>query len=117
MGSVAPPPRLSYRHQPRVRTLPPHEPMEWKSGGDVNGRRAVTELLTAPPAVTSARGLSHSPQGVTAIPDTTGRAGRVHPNGHASRGDGVRGHRVSPPPSKDGVASLLSRDTEDTAIW
>ena len=94
--------------------------MEWKSGGDVKGRGAVTELLTAPPATTPARGSSHTPAtevGAQVIEASIGRAGRVHPNGHASRGDGARGHRASPPPSEDGVASLLSRDTEDTVIW
>jgi hypothetical protein len=74
--------------------------MEWKSYGDDNGGGEITELLTAPPAITSAMGLSHSSsdkEGADAIEISIGRAGRVHPNGHASRGDGARGHRVSPP--------------------
>jgi hypothetical protein len=60
----------------------------------------ITELLTAPPAITSAVRLSHSSsdkEGADAIETSIGRAGRVHPNGHASRGDGARGHRVNPP--------------------
>jgi hypothetical protein len=61
----------------------------------------ITELLTAPPAITSSQmGLSHSSsdkEGADASETSIGRAGRVHPNGHASRGDGARGHRVNPP--------------------
>ncbi|MEM0075052.1 MAG: hypothetical protein QXV84_01755 [Conexivisphaerales archaeon] len=49
-----------------------HEPMEWKSDGDVNGERAITELLRAPPADTP-DGLSHTPaKGVQAIEIPTG---------------------------------------------
>jgi hypothetical protein len=47
---------------PQIQTLPHREPMEWKSGGDNNGGGEITELLTAPPAITSSRmGSSHSP--------------------------------------------------------
>ncbi|MDG7018277.1 MAG: hypothetical protein JRN73_08000 [Nitrososphaerota archaeon] len=104
-----------YGYHPRIQTSPRHEPMEWKSGGDGNGGGVITELFTAPPATTSARGSSHTPAivaGAQVTGASIGRAGRVHPNGHTSRGDGV-----SPPPSEDGVASLLSSDTEDTVIW
>jgi hypothetical protein len=91
--------RYYYGYLPQIQTLLHHEPMEWKSGGDYNGGGGkITELLTAPPAITSSRmGLGHSDEGVDTIKTTIGRAGRVHPNGHASRGDGARGHRVSPP--------------------
>lgn len=106
-----------YGHQPRVLTSPCHEPVEWKSGGDGNGGGVMTELLTAPPADTSEMGSSHAPQGALPIEASSGRAGRAHPNGYTSRRDGARGHRVSPPPSGDGVARLLSCDTEDTVIW
>jgi hypothetical protein len=86
---------------PQIQTLPHREPMEWKSDGDDNGGGEITELLTAPPAITSSRmGLSHPPsdeEGADTIEIPNGRAGRVHPNGHTSRGDGARGHRVSPP--------------------
>ena len=77
----------------------------------------MTELLTAPPANPSEMGSSHAPQGALPVEASIGRAGRVRPNGHTSRGDGARGYRVSTPPSGDGVARLLSRDTEDTVIW
>ncbi len=88
-----------YGYQPQLQTLPHHEPMERKSGGDDNGGGGITELLKAPPATTSSSmGLSHSPQGVTAIPDTNGRAGRVHPNPHTKEGDGATGYRVGPAP-------------------
>ncbi len=87
-----------YGYSPAIQTLPHHEPMERKSGGDDNGGGGITELLRAPPAITSSwMGLSHSPQGVTAIPDTNGRAGRVHPNPHTKEGDGAREYRVGSP--------------------
>ncbi len=100
-----------YGYQPRIQTLPHHEPMERKSDGDVNGKREITELLTAPPADTSGRGSSHAPMIIATF---SRRAGRVRPNRHTNGGDGARGHRVSPPPSMGGVASLPSCDTEDT---
>jgi hypothetical protein len=53
-----------YGYLPQIQTLLHHEPMEWKSGGDDNGGGGgkITELLTAPPAITSSQmGLSHSP--------------------------------------------------------
>ncbi len=60
-----------YGYQPRIQMLN-HEPMEWKSDGDVNGERAITELLRAPPADTP-DGLSHTPaKGVQAIEIPTG---------------------------------------------
>ncbi|MBI3023400.1 MAG: hypothetical protein HYY68_06700, partial [Thaumarchaeota archaeon] len=84
-----------YGYSPAIQTLLHHESMERKSGGDDNGGGGITALLTAPPAVTSSRmGLSHSPQGVTAITSANGRAGRVHPNPHAKEGDGAREYRV-----------------------
>lgn len=87
-----------YGYSPAIQTLLHHEPMERKSGGDDNGGGGITELLRAPPAITSSwMGLGHSPQGVTAIPDTNGRAGRVHPNRHTSGGDGAREYRVGSP--------------------
>ncbi|MBI3023891.1 MAG: hypothetical protein HYY68_09265, partial [Thaumarchaeota archaeon] len=101
---------------------PRREPMERKSGGDVKGGRTNNELLKAPPTITLVRGLSHnapvdSCTGVDfAGTSSSGRVGRAHPNPHAKEGDGVRGHRVSPPPLHGGVAGLLSGDTEDTAI-
>jgi hypothetical protein len=53
-----------YGYLPQIQTLLHHEPMEWKSGGDDNnngGGGKITELLTAPPAITSSRmGLGHS---------------------------------------------------------
>jgi hypothetical protein len=72
--------------------------VEWKSYGDDYGGGEITELLTAPPANTSSQmESSHSDEGVDTIETTNGLAGRVHPNGHTSRGDGARGHRVNPP--------------------
>jgi hypothetical protein len=51
-----------YGYLPQIQTLLHHEPMEWKSDGDYNGGGKITELLTAPPAITSSRmGLSHPP--------------------------------------------------------
>jgi hypothetical protein len=51
-----------YGYLPQIQTLPHREPMEWKSGGDDNGGGEITELLTAPPAITSSQmGSSHSP--------------------------------------------------------
>lgn len=87
-----------YGYSPAIQTLLHHEPMERKSGGADNGGGGITKLLRAPPAITPSRmGLSHSPRGVTAIPDTNGRAGRVHPNRHPSGGDGAREYRVGSP--------------------
>jgi len=51
-----------YGYLPQIHTLLHSEPMEWKSYGDNNGGGEITELLTAPPAITSSqKGLSHSP--------------------------------------------------------
>jgi len=52
-----------YGYPPQIQTLLHHEPMEWKSDGDDNnGGGEITELLTAPPAITSSQmGLSHTP--------------------------------------------------------
>jgi hypothetical protein len=51
-----------YGYLPQIQTLLHHEPMEWKSDGDDNGGGKITELLTAPPAITSSQmGLGHSP--------------------------------------------------------
>jgi hypothetical protein len=91
-----------YGCPPRIQTLPHHEPMERNNGGDVNGGGRTTKLLTAPPAVTFARGLSHAPAGeleTQPIETTKWRAGRVCPNPHTREGDRARGHRVSPPHS------------------
>jgi hypothetical protein len=51
-----------YGYLPQIQTLLHHEPMEWKSGGDDNGGGGeITELLTAPPAITSSQmGLGHT---------------------------------------------------------
>jgi len=92
-----------YGYLPQIQTLLHREPMEWKRDGDDNGGGEITELLTAPPAITSSQmGLGHPPsyadeEGADTIETPNGRAGRAHPNGHASRGDGARGHRVNPP--------------------
>jgi hypothetical protein len=89
-----------YGYQPQVRTLPCREPLERKSVGDENEGGVVTKLLVAPPAVTLSRmGLSHSPpnRGGNTSEIVVRRAGRVRPNGHTSRGDGARGHRVDLP--------------------
>lgn len=95
-----------YGYSPLLRTLPQHEPMEWKSGEDGNGEGRITELLKAPPAITSSLGLGHAER---TIPSklAIGRAGRAHPNRHANGGDGARGHRVNPP-SED-VSGYLQR--------
>jgi len=51
-----------YGYPPQIQTLLHHEPMEWKSYRDDNGGGEITELLTAPPAITSSQmGLSHTP--------------------------------------------------------
>jgi hypothetical protein len=51
-----------YGHPSELPTPPRREPMERKSGGDAKGGGEITELLTAPPAITSSRmGSSHSP--------------------------------------------------------
>jgi hypothetical protein len=110
-----------YGHPSELPTLPCREPMERKCGGDAKGGRTDDELLTAPPAITSSRmGLGHSPydeEGADAIEIPNGRVDRAHQNGHTSRGDGARGHRVSPPdtfilrPSR-----LSSHDKEDSVI-
>jgi hypothetical protein len=91
-----------YGYLPQIQTLLHHEQMEWKSGGDYNGGGEITELLTAPPTryhLISDGVKPHPPdkEGVDTIETTMRRAGRVHPNGHTRRGDGARGHRVSPP--------------------
>jgi IS605 OrfB family transposase len=52
-----------YGYLPQIQTLLHREPMEWKSDGDNNngGGGKITELLTAPPAITSSQmGLGHS---------------------------------------------------------
>ena len=100
---------------PLVQTLPRHEPVEWKSAVvDVNGGGGVTELLRAPPATTpSQMGSSRSPpEGVMTSEIIGRRAGRVRPNGHASRGDGARGRRVSPP-GVDGRRSAVIFDVRE----
>ncbi len=105
-----------YGYQPQLQTLLRHEPMERKSAGDVNGGGVITELLTAPPAVTSSQmGLSQAPRGAfPTIQESGGRAGRVHPNGHTNRGDGARGYRVSPPGTPCARQQLSSHaDKED----
>ncbi len=72
------------------------------------------KLLAAPPTITLERGLNHDASacdcaGVYHARETSsGRVGRAHPNGQASRGDGARGYRVNPPPLKDGVSSYLT---------
>ena len=89
-----------YGHPSELQTLPWHEPLERKSAAYVNGGGGMTELLRAPPTNTlSQTGLRHSPsqEGVVASEIIVRRAGRVRPNGHASRGDGARGRRVNPP--------------------
>jgi hypothetical protein len=64
--------------------------------GDNNGGEEITKLLKAPPAITSSKmGLSHTYK-LTQSKQQLGKS-RVHPNGHISRADGARGHRVSPP--------------------
>ncbi len=102
-----------YGYQPQIQTLLRHEPMERKSDGDGNGEGPITELLTAPPAITSARGLGHASQRAPIIEVSVGRAGRVHPNGHTNRGDGARGHRVHPPGTQRVRRRLSSRDKKD----
>jgi IS605 OrfB family transposase len=66
---------------PQIQTLLHREPMEWKSGGDDNGGGGeITELLTAPPAITSAMGSSHAPQRAPIIEasiETGERAGSI----------------------------------------
>jgi IS605 OrfB family transposase len=66
---------------PQIQTLLHREPMEWKSDGDDNGGGGeITELLTAPPAVTSAMGSSHAPQRAPIIEasiETGERAGSI----------------------------------------
>jgi hypothetical protein len=54
--------RYYYGYLPQIQTLLHREPMEWKSGGDDNnGGGKITELLKAPPAITSSQmGLSHA---------------------------------------------------------
>ena len=90
-----------YGHQSQVQTRSRHEPLEWKSAGNANGGGLMTKLLTAPPADTPETGLSHRDsatwESLQGTGKSIGRAGRVHPNGHTSRGDGARGHRVNPP--------------------
>jgi hypothetical protein len=98
-----------YGHQSQVQTLFRREPLEWKSAGNVNGVGLMTKLLTAPPADTSEKGSSHDALAKVCELDQSnenlaGRAGRVHPNGQTSRGDGARGHRVNPPNHQDGVS-------------
>ncbi len=104
-----------YGYSPAFQTLPHHEPMEWKSGGDGNGGGGITELLTAPPATTlSLLGSSHSPaSGVQVVEAPIGRAGRVHPNRHTNGGDGATGYRVGPAPF-DEMGVSASCDTKET---
>jgi hypothetical protein len=103
-----------YSHSPRIQTLPRHEPLERKSAADVNGRGGMTELLTAPPAIAPSKtGLSHSGEVTTTSEIVIRRAGRVRPNGHASRGDGARGHRVSPPDFDGRRSAVIFDDKED----
>jgi flavin-binding protein dodecin len=109
-----------YGYSPRIQTLPWREPMERKSAVEVNGRRGVTELLTAPPAITPSRmGLGHSPsrEGANdAIEDIIRRAGRVRPNGQASRGDGARGRRVNPPGVEGHRSAVIFDVIEDAVV-
>ena len=111
-----------YGYSPVVQTLPRHEPKERKSVVDVNGGGRITELLRAPPAITPSKmGLGHQtpPKGVTASEIIIRRAGRVRPNGHASRGDGARGHRVHPPHPVTTAASPMAvplADAERTVV-
>lgn len=107
-----------YGHQPRIQALPRHEPLEWKSGGDVNGGVAMTELLTAPPAIItpSRMGSSRPPQGAASIEASIGRAGRVHPSRHTNGGDGARGHRVSPPDVDGRLSAVIFHDKEDNVV-
>jgi IS605 OrfB family transposase len=92
---------MYYGYSPRIQTWPRHEPLERKSAVDVNGGGGVTELLTAPPTITpSQTGLGHripAEGRVVTSEIINRRAERVRPNGQTSRGDGARGHRVSPP--------------------
>jgi hypothetical protein len=68
--------------------------MELKRDGDDNGEEGITELLKAPLANTSSKmGLSHTYKLIEK--QQLGKS-RVHPNSHANRGDGARGHRVNP---------------------
>ncbi len=104
-----------YGYRPQLQTLPRHEPMERKSGGDGNGGGAITELLTAPPAITPSRmGLSHAPMGaLPTIQESGRRAGRVHPSRHTNGGDGATGYRVGPAPI-DEMGVSPSCNTKDT---
>ncbi len=98
----------SYGHQSQVQTSSCREPLEWKSVGNGNGAGLMAKLLTPPPAATSVKGLSHNhlAKGELDQFEATfnGRAGRVHPNGNTSRGDGARGHRVNPPHLDHGLS-------------
>jgi hypothetical protein len=109
-----------YGHRPLIQTLLRREPLEWKSGGDANGGGAMmTKLLTAPPAITSSQtGSSHSPlqEGAVTSEMIIRRAGRVRPNGQASRGDGARGHRVSPPDVEGRRSADIFDVNEDNVI-
>ena len=103
-----------YGHQSLIQTLFRREPLERKSVGNVNGSGLRTKLLTAPPANTPGKGLSQDPSvrgGFDASPrEFSRRAGRVHPNGQASRGDGARGHRVNPPLPVKEVSGTTATD-------
>ena len=90
-----------YGHQSQVQTWSRREPLERKSAGNANGGGLVAKLPTAPSAATPQTGSSHrdsvEQKSGENIGNLIGRAGRVHPNGHTSRGDGARGDRVNLP--------------------
>jgi hypothetical protein len=107
-------------YSPRIHTWLRHEPMERKSAVDVNGGGGITELLTAPPAITPSRmGLGHSPSREGAndtIEAIIRRAGRVRPNGQTSRGDGARGRRVNPPGVEGRRSAVIFDAKEDSVV-
>ena len=108
-----------YGYSPQLQTLPRHEPMEWKSDGDVNGEGRITELPKARPTNTSSMRLSHNAPvesctgAVDASELASRRVGSTHPNPHTKEGDGARGDRVNPPPLRC-FQSSVTQDTEDT---
>jgi hypothetical protein len=84
--------------------------MEWKRDDDDNdndngeGGEKITELLTASPTRyylisdgVRPRSTDGELQSSKHQSNRASGAGRVHPNGHTSRGDGAGGHRVNPP--------------------
>jgi len=78
--------------------------MEWK----------ITELLTTPPAITSAMRLSHTlynKEEADAIETTYELAVRIHLNDHASHG--ARGHKVNP----HGVSVSQQLSSYDKIVW